>query len=245
MHDLVEATIEAHGGLEAWRKVREVSADFTPFGPSLKARGPLGEEIEHMTMGLTVNTREQEVSFAGYLDPGHTGIYRPDRTRVVAADGALVEDLHNPRASLTQMAPGTPWTATQILYFLGYSLWMYVTLPYSFHMEGVTFEEVEPLEEGGETWRALKVTYPASFPTHSTEQIHYFDEYGYMRRQDYTVDIRQDLGAAHYMSGHRKFDGFLFPTQRRIYRAGANRTPLKDELLIAGDFENFRVTRDA
>jgi hypothetical protein len=43
MHDLVRTTIEAHGGLEAWRKVREVSADFTPFGPSLKVRGPLGE----------------------------------------------------------------------------------------------------------------------------------------------------------------------------------------------------------
>jgi hypothetical protein len=124
-------------------------------------------------------------------------------------------------------------------------MWMYITIPYSFQMEGVIVEEVEPLEDSGEIWRALKVSYPGSFPTHSTVQTHYFDDHGYMRRQDYTVDVRQDLRAAHDMSGHRKFDGFVFPTERRIYRADASGAPVKDQLLIAGDFENFRVTRDA
>jgi hypothetical protein len=141
--------------------------------------------------------------------------------------------------------PGTPWSATELLYFFGYSLWMYFTLPYSFLADGVQCEEVEPWVEAGEKWRALKVTYPASYPSHSTEQIHYFDDKGLMRRQDYTVDVRHDLGAAHYINDHRTFDGFVFPTKRRIYARGPDRTPLRDRLLISADLGDFKLSRAA
>jgi hypothetical protein len=109
----------------------------------------------------------------------------------------------------------------------------------------VTCEEVDPWVEAGETWRALKVTYPASYPSHSTEQIHYFDHKGLMRRQDYTVDVRQNRGAAHYIQAHQTFNGFLFPTKRRIYARGADRTPLMDKLLIAADLGDYKVSRGA
>jgi hypothetical protein len=140
------------------------------------------------------------------------------------------------------MPPGTPWSAPQLIYFLGYALWMYVTLPYSFRLDGVAYEEVEPWNEKGETWRRLKVTYPLSFPSHSPEQTHYFDEKGLMRRQDYSVDVRNDTKVAHYMHGQQKFDGFIFPTRRRIYRCDANRTPLMDQLLISADLGDYQVT---
>src|SRR5262249_30505866 len=112
---------------------------------------------------------------------------------------------------------------------------------YSFLEDGIRCEEVEPWVEAGETWRALKVTYPASYPSHSTEQIHYFDRKGRMRRQDYTVDVRQNIGAAHYIEDHQAFDGYGFPTRRRIYARGADRTPLRDKLLIAADFGDFTL----
>jgi hypothetical protein len=245
MHDLIKLAIEAHGGLEQWIKVRQVSAAFAPSGLGLRQRGPVGEAFTRMPTRVTVNTREQHVTFEPFLASGQRAIYEPHRTAVLSSDGAVVEELKNPRDSLKTMPPGTPWSAPQLIYFAGYSLWMYVTLPFSFLKDGVVCEEAEPWVEDGETWRALKVTYPDSYPSHSTEQIHYFDDKGLMRRQDYTVDVRQELKAAHYLFDHRTFDGFVFPAKRRICLRGPDRTPLWDHLLISADLDDFKISRAA
>jgi hypothetical protein len=245
MHDLVKSAIDAHGGLRQWTEVRRISAAFTASGVSFKQRGPIGEAFASLPMRVTVDAREQQTIFEPFVALGQKGIYRPNRTVVESCDGALIEELDDPRESLRTKPLGSPWTAPQMLYFIGYSLWMYLTLPYSFLMDGVKCEEAEPWVEDGETWRALKVTYPASYPSHSTEQIHYFDDKGLMRRQDYTVDVRQNLAAAHYILDHRKFDGFVFPTKRQIYSRGPDRTPLRDRLLISADLDDFKLSRSA
>ena len=67
-----------------------------------------------------------------FVAHGQRGIYLPDRTVVESLDGRLVEALDNPRDSLRTVALGDAWSATQVLYFVGYSLWMYFTLPYTF-----------------------------------------------------------------------------------------------------------------
>ena len=244
MNDLVKATIEAHGGLEQWKQIRQISAAFGASGLGFKQRGPVAEAFTRMPMRATVDTHEQKTVLEPFIASGQRGIYAPYRAVVESLDGAPIEELDNPRDSLKDMVPGTPWSATQVLYFVGYSLWMYFTLPFSFLADGVECEEVGPWVEEGETWRALKVTYPASYPSHSTEQIHYFDDKGLMRRQDYGVDVRQDLAVAHYLEGHRKFHGFVFPTKRRIYARGPDRRPLMDRLLISADFDDFKLSRD-
>lgn len=245
MHELVKLAIETHGGLERWARVHQISAALAVSGPGFEQRGPHGEAVAALPMRVIVDAREQKTTFEPFAAPGQKGIYGPDRTAIESYSGALVEGLDNPRDSLKKMAPGTPWSAPQVLYFLGYSLWMYLTLPFSFLAEGMQCEEVEPLVEGDETWRALKVTYPVSYPSHSTQQIHYFDEQGLMRRQDYTLDVRQNLGAAHYLDRHRHVEGLVFPTRRRIYSRGADRVPLRDRLVISADLDDFKLSRAA
>jgi hypothetical protein len=241
MHDLVKLAIEAHGGLEQWSQISRISAAFNVSGPSFKQRGPIGEAFAALPMRVSVNTREQQTIFEPFVAPSQKGIYQPLRTAIESLNGVPVEALNDPRESLKMKAPGTPWSGPQILYFIGYSLWMYLTLPFSLLISGVQCEEVEPWVEEGEKWRALKVTYPPSYPSHSTEQIHYFDDRGLMRRQDYTVDVRQGLSAAHYIYEHRTFDGIVFPTKRRIYSRGTDRIPLRDRLLISADLDDFRL----
>ncbi|WP_414447658.1 hypothetical protein AB4851_13720 [Burkholderia sp. 22PA0099] len=245
MTDLVSTTIAAHGGLDAWRGVERVSANFRASGVSLKQRGPVAEAFTQLPGRVAIDTRMQKMTFAPFIAPEQRGIYLPGRTSVESMDGTLLEALDDPRGSLAQLVPGTPWSASQLLYFVGYSLWMYLTLPYNFLMDGVQCEEIEPLIENGETWRALKVTYPASFPSHSTEQIHYFDATGMMRRQDYSVDVRQDLSASHYIDGYREFDGFMFATERRIYLRGPDGQPMRDKLLISASLDDFKIERTA
>ncbi|MFG1427973.1 hypothetical protein [Roseixanthobacter glucoisosaccharinicivorans] len=243
MHDLVKAAIAAHGGLEEWTSVREVSAALDVSGLGFKQRGPIGDAVAALPMRVTVNTRDQQARFEPFAAVGQIGSYQPHRTVIHSAAGVEIEALGNPRDVLKTIPLGTPWTAPQVLYFLGYSMWMYFTLPYSFLENGVVCEEIDPWHEGAETWRALKVSYPSSYPSHSTEQVHYFDETGLMRRQDYTVDVRQNLGAAHYLDDHQVFDGFVFPTRRRIYARGADGVAAKDRLLISADLNDFEISR--
>ena len=189
MNDLVKLAIEAHGGLDRWSHTREIMAKFSVSGLGLKQRGPLGEAITQSPMLVRIATRVQLVTFEPFLGSDQIGVYDPLRTTVERSDGMVLEELKNPRQNLENMPAGTSWSGPQLLYFFGYSLWMYHTLPFSFLLAGVECEEVESWTENGETWRGLKVTYPDSFPAHSKEQIHYFDPKGIMRRQDYTVDI--------------------------------------------------------
>jgi hypothetical protein len=244
MNDLVQLAIEAHGGLDQWNQVREISMRFVPSGLGLKQRGPLGEALAQMPMRVHVATRVQNVTLEPFLVLGKNGVYKPSRTAIESSDGTVLEELKNPRESLENLPAGTPWSGPQLIYFFGYSLWMYHTLPFSFLEEGVEHEEIEPWTESDETWRVLKVTYPDSYPSHSREQIHYFDSKGIMRRQDYTVDVRQDLTVAHYLLDHQEFDGFVFATKRRICLRGPDGQPLWDRLLISADLDDFKLSRE-
>ncbi len=104
---------------------------------------------------------------------------------------------------------------------------MYFTLPFSLLETGIECEEIQLWTEEGETWRALKVIFPASYVTHSTQQTLYFDEKGLIQRQDYNVDIANGGQAAHYIYDHQKVDGLVFPTRRRIYLRGPDLKPQK------------------
>src|ERR1700758_3837493 len=100
MHDLVKMTIEAHGGLEQWKKVRQVSAAFSASGPSFKQRGPVGEAFAALPMRVTVDTREQKTLIEPFVAPGQKGIYQPHRTIVESFEGDFVEALDDPRTTL-------------------------------------------------------------------------------------------------------------------------------------------------
>ncbi|WP_446744793.1 hypothetical protein [Silvibacterium acidisoli] len=243
MNSLVKKVIEAHGGLEPWSSVDKISATFRASGSGFKQRGPLGEALTQAPMQVHIATKVKEVTFKPFLSEDQVGIYRIDRTWIESKGGTLVESLDHPREVLEQLPQGAPWTGPQLIYFLGYSLWMYHTLPYSFLEPGIVCENAEPWSEGGETWQGLKVTYPDSYPAHSKEQIHYFDSEGIMRRQDYTVDVRQNLKIAHYMLDHQVVDGFVFARKRRICLRGEEGQPLWERTLIAADLENFAISR--
>jgi hypothetical protein len=63
---------------------------------------------------------------------------------------------------------------------------------------------------------------------HCPEQKFYFNEAGYLVRNDYAPDVTRG-SAAHYTFDHTNFDGFIFPTHRRVVR----REPSGHTLLTA------------
>jgi hypothetical protein len=234
MLKLIESSIDTHGGIARWNQVRQISATLIPDGAALHLRGQAA--FAKTPTRVTVDTRQEKATFNPYLRLEQIGVFEPDRTAVEKPDGVILEELRNPRSSFK---PDTPWSGPQLAYFVGYAMWTYLTLPFSLLNDGVRCEEAGSWAEDGETWRAVKVTFPPSYVTHSTEQVLYFDHEGLIRRHDYAVDIIGGGTAAHYLYDHEEFGGIIFPTRRRIYPRGPDQKPNRDVVIMAGDLSDF------
>jgi hypothetical protein len=127
----------------------------------------------------------------------------------------------------------------QLAYFAGYAMWTYLNIPFLLARPGVESEEVEPWQELGETWRRLKIRFPADIATHSTEQTLYFDQQGLLKRQDYNVEIDGTAGAAHYVYDHKESSGIIFPTKRRVFRRQPDGRPAPEPLIISIDLDRI------
>jgi hypothetical protein len=135
----------------------------------------------------------------------------------------------------------TQWNEQQLIYFSGYAMWTYLTTPFLFTLPGFEIQEVEPSVEDGETWRRLKVTFPKSVPSHSTEQTFYFGPDGLLRRHDYSVEIMGGTSSANYASEYREFGGIVFPTKRRVYSIGTENRPNLDHVAVSIDLLNIEI----
>jgi hypothetical protein len=128
-----------------------------------------------------------------------------------------------------------------LIYFAGHALWTYFNLPFHLAQADVELEEIEPWTESSETWRAVRVRFPSSIATLSSEQVLYFDGAGLLRREDYSVDVAQSGPVAHYVSGHKRFDGIIFPTQRRIFPREPDGSPNRGVVIMAADLSDFAL----
>ncbi len=241
MHELIKLSIEAHGGLDRWNHIRQISATFAPGGIALKQRGQ--EAFTRRPTRVTIDTRKQKAIFGPFLADGQCGIFEPGRTAVETVEGTILEELTDARGSFAHMPAGAPWSAAQLAYFAGYALWMYLTVPFSLLREGVECEEIEPWVDDGDTWRALRVIFPNSYVTHSPGQTIYFDSKGLIRRHDYTTEVSGNVPVAHYLYDHQEFDGFTFPTRRYAHPRDLDRTPHKDLIAISAQLTDIKLLR--
>ena len=93
----------------------------------------------------------------------------------------------------------TRWDPLHLAYFNGYAMWTYLTTPFFMAMPGFKVTEISPWQEGGESWRGLRVRFPDDIASHSKEQDFYYGDDFLLRRHDYHVDVAGGF-AAHNMS---------------------------------------------
>jgi hypothetical protein len=139
--------------------------------------------------------------------------------------------------------PGMPWDQLQKAYFAGYALWNYTNIPFLFTRDGFRTDEIEPWQENGETWRRLLVEYLAHIASHSPVQTFYFGADDHLlRRHDYNVDVLgPDYPVANYAADHRTFDGFSFPTRRRVVPRDPDNTTRPGPIIVSIDIESVRT----
>lgn len=216
MSDLVDLVLQVHGGLDNWRDVTGVDVRLT-------LGGFLFEIKQHpdglRTALVKVRAHRPRTLIVPFPQIGKRGIYQDGRVWIQTDHGAVVEELPQPRATFAGHERRTPWNDLQYLYFIGYAFWNYFTTPFLLASDGVTCEEVDPWEENGQKWRVIEAHFAQSIDTHCATQKFYFDERGILQRHDYFTDVAKGH-VAHYCMDHKMFDGFLFPTRRRVVARG-------------------------
>jgi hypothetical protein len=238
MSDLLNFAIEAHGGLARWKELSEISADLDVGGALW---GFKGQQAFVGTSHITAALHHQRASHSPFLEPAHHTSFQGEHVAIETRDGQVVEARENTRRSFDGHQLDTPWDRIQLAYFAGYAMWTYLTSPFNLATAGFVSEEVKPWQENGETWRALRVRFPASIATHSTEQTFYFDDKGLLRRHDYDLEISAGSGGAHYVYDHKPFNGIMVPTKRRIYIRGEDGKPQMEPMLVSIDLTNIKV----
>jgi hypothetical protein len=223
MNDLLTAVLDAHGGLANWEKVTKLTARLSLGGPFWAARG---WPDMYGPQTVTLDAHREHIALTPFTAPDRTCILDVDPERVViqAAGGQVVEERLDPRASYPMpFDPSTtPWDAVQVAYFAGAANWNYLTEPFVFTYPGVEAREIEPWDEDGATWRRLAVTFPKTIANHNPDQVFYYDENFMQRRMDYSPDVTGNPPIAHYTHEPKRFDGFVFPTRRRVHRHDAD-----------------------
>ncbi len=237
MNDLLQLTLDGHGGIDRWERFSQFRATTTIRGGiwTLKQqRGHLDDVV------IEGETRSQRLSIAPFPMPGQIATWEPHRQAIETTGGVLVDERLDPAAAFAGQTRQSPWDALQAAYFASEANWNYYVAPFIFARPDFVVEEIDPWHENGEVWRSLLVTYPDNLVAHTRQQTYYIDERGLFRRLDYRVDILGGGPAVHYPSDYRDFDGIMVPTRRVVYVRNPDGSPVRESASIMIDVADVR-----
>jgi hypothetical protein len=238
MTGLLDAVLEAHGGLDRWREYSTMEATIISGGKLWQIKGqPQDPAPRRMTVAL----QREWASVQPFGAADQKTDFTPERIAIEKLDGRVVAERDNPRASFTGHGFTTQWDPLQRAYFNGYALWTYLTTPFLMTLPGFTVTEIDPIEDKGERWFGLQAHFPARFASHSHLQEFYFDSDFLLRRHDYRVDVAGGFAAVQYVYDMVEADGIKLPSKRRAYRCDANGRLMADELMVSIDVSDIHL----
>lgn len=214
---LVERAIARHGG-ERWSRIETIELPvlaLSGFLPWLKGY-PRSFGLPRIVRIDPVRVR---AAFVDYPRPGEQGVF--DRGRVALGPVEPVEH----RVSFSGAGKRRRWSALDALYFFGYALTHYHSLPWSLRDAEVL--AVGPTRQSRAT-HALTVRFPPTVHTHSAVQTIYFAEDGLIVRHDYVAEVISPLAhGAHLWLDYVEVKGIPIATHRRVLtRIGRQTLPL-------------------
>ena len=233
--DLLTAVLDAHGGLDTWRRFTRVEATVVSGGALFERKGMPQDPTPRR---MTVAPQREWASVRPFGDADQKTDFTPERVAIEKLDGAVVAVRDDPRESFDGHELDTPWDPLQRAYFNGYALWTYLTSPFLLALPGFTATEIDPVEDNGRTLRGLQFSLPSGYASHSTVQEFYFGDDLLLARHDYRVDIAGSFPAVQYVSEFVEADGIRTPTRRRAYRRGADGLPILDEVMVSIDLSD-------
>ncbi len=213
--DLLNETIEAHGGRERWRRVSAVRGSLSSGGLAFQSRCQ-----PNALKGLAIEVRPHDVAvtLADFVRPGWRGEWTPELVAIRDESGGLVEQRREPRRHFGGLVDQVYWDKLAVLTFAGYALWNYLTFPFLLERPGVELVRVVPAADRG---ARLDVRFGPGFPTHSERQSFHLDAGRRLVRHDYTADpIGRWAKAANRALRSEVVGGVRFYTRRKVFPRG-------------------------
>ncbi len=212
--ELRDRMVEAHGGEERWRDVRQVMACVTMGGMEFTSRfqsGPL-RNVE-----VTVGTGSPDVAFADFPEPGQTARFQPCRVWVEDGTGNVIDERAAPGAVFRSIRHWFVWDSLDVVYYCGMSLWQALCLPFTLLRSGCELEDLEPLEAEDRRLDRLRVVFPADVPSFAPEQVFHADVAGLVHRVDCAPRLYGSwLRVAQLLNAFETQDGLVYASRRRI-----------------------------
>jgi hypothetical protein len=239
MTDLLHKVFAAHGGLDRWTSFEKVSATIASGG---ELWGMKGIKEDSTPRRVTADIRREWVSVAPAGNPDWRLTFTPERTVIEASDHSIIAERSHPRAAFANHTLNTPWDPLHRSYFTGYAMWTYLNTPFIMALPDFSVEEIAPWQEGDETWRVLRVTFPAAVESHCPVQEFYFGPDFLLRRHDYQVDVSGGFPAAQYVYDMVEADGIRFPAKRRAHPRRADGQPDRDRTYVRIDLSEYGMS---
>ena len=238
LDNLLTFVVEAHGGLNAWNKLRTLHAKVS-IGSALWEQKGLP--------GIFKNTRVQlelpsQRVVTHLVDLDERIVFTPNHISLESESGKTLATRTDPRAAFAGQTANSKWDKLHAGYFCSYALWGYLTTPFLYTCAGFEAHEIEPWHENGERWRILQVTFPDGYAAHTRTQYSYFGEDGLLRRHLYTVDVLGGAPGANYAFEYREVNGVMVATQRRVLAYNDARQKIDEPILVSIDLSEIRFT---
>jgi hypothetical protein len=238
--EVLSRSCDHYGGLAAFRTVRKIRLIPERFSGLLLWFKGLSRTFQ-IPEAFEVFPHERMARFVGYPFPEHAGVFQNGVVRIVVADdGAVVTEKSSHRASFGGLAKYRRWSPLDFLYFLGYALTHYHSLPFSLSEARLLARRTLRTRDGNAD--VLDVELPADLPTHCRRQQFYFDAQGRITRHDYQAEIAGFWArGAHFWRRQTAFDGLPIALDRHVVaRLGTMPVPIT---ALHGTFRGAEVER--
>jgi hypothetical protein len=239
---LLDEVLDAYGGLPRWRTARTVHARVRTGGLLIRTRVPGNRFADYR---ITVYVQEARTVLDPFPHDRRRGVFERGTARIESHAGEIISSRANARSAFfgrSGLRRNVRWDALDSVYFAGYAMWNYLTMPYLLTRDDVEVSEGETWRQDGATWRCLNARFPANIDTHSPRQTFYFDSVGRLRRHDYVPEvIGRWARAAHYCADHVHADGLVFPTRRWVHPIGPGNRSLPAPTLVSLQLTDMRV----
>lgn len=222
---VIAKAIDRHGGQPRYEQVDRIICDVATMGGLAMRRRGLHSDFP-LPGRVTLMPRRNQAILHDYPAPGQSCLYDNGRVAQIGRGAAPVFDSDNHRQRMLSVSRfRRPWTILDAVYFFGYAMTHYASLPFSLaglKVVGLARRQVGP-------WRArIDVEYPPGAHTHSRHESFYFDETGLLVRHDYRPEVSSPIArAANFLYNYKDCDGYLITERRKVhFRIGRMVTPL-------------------
>jgi hypothetical protein len=238
-YEVLERAIERHGGWSTWQRLRSVTLGprlLRGMLPTLKGNG----HTFSLPTRMVVRPRELEAEFEDYPTAGSRGVFARGEVRLSDPQGATTAHAMAHRGSFRGLSKYRRWSPLDALYFFGYALTHYHSLPFTLS-EGQCLGH-HRARLGNEVLEAVVVRLPASLHTHCERQVFYFDSTGLLRRHDYVAEI---VGVwargAHFWEDFVEVEGLPIARRRHVVARLGGR-PVPAVVALHAEFESVEVS---